>query len=139
MSFRNGEKRRSVYYVSARSCGGSRSSFATSRKRGTTLKEAAKWSTGTSLKKVSCKSTRFPFYQVSLWIETYCVFDGLDEEMTPIGTATRRSSRSLTSECIKAATTVGSSGFPVSTPERGAAFQQPRRSSTTRMTGKEFG
>lgn len=72
----------------------------------------------------------------SLWIETCCVFDGLDEEMIPTGTATRRSSRSPTSECIKAATTVGSSGFPVSIPERGAAFQQPRRSSPTRMTGK---
>ncbi|TNM91122.1 hypothetical protein fugu_003411 [Takifugu bimaculatus] len=57
-----------------------------------------------------------------------------DEEMIPIGTATRRSSRSPTSECIKAATTVDSSGFPVSIPGRGVAFQQPRRSSPTRMT-----
>lgn len=66
----------------------------------------------------------------------YCVFDGLDEEMIPTGMATRRSIRSPTSECIKAATTVDSSGFPVSTPERGVAFQQPRRSSPTRMTGE---
>lgn len=74
--------------------------------------------------------------KISLWIETYCVFDGLDEEMIPIGMATRRSSRSPTSECIKAATTVDSNGFPVSTPERGGAFQQPRRSRPTRMTGQ---
>lgn len=70
-------------------------------------------------------------------IETYCVFDGLDEEMILIGMATRRSILSPTSECIKA--TVDSSiGFQISIPERGVAFQQQLLSIPTRTTGKLF-
>lgn len=132
--FRKGEKRLNAYYVNVRSCGGSRNNFATSRKRETTLKEAVKWSTGMVFLKCNLD---FSILSNFCRIETYCVFDGLDEEMILIGMATRRSILSPTSECIKA--TVDSSiGFQISIPERGVAFQQQLLSSPTRTTGKLF-
>lgn len=61
---------------------------------------------------------------------------GLDEEMILTGMATRRSSLTLTSECIKAATTTDSRiGFQISIPERGVAFQHRLPNSPTRTTG----
>lgn len=75
------------------------------------------------------------------WFEThwFCVFDGLAEEMILIGMATRRSSLTLTSECIKAATTTDSRiGFQISIPERGVAFQHLLLNSPTHTTGGLF-
>lgn len=63
---------------------------------------------------------------------------GLDEEMILIGMATRRSSLTLTSGCIKAETTTDHRiAFQISIPERGVAFQHLLLS-PTRMTGRLF-
>lgn len=59
--------------------------------------------------------------------------------MILIGMATRRSSLTRTSGCIKAATTTDSRiGFQISIPERGVAFQHLLPNSPTRTTGVLF-
>lgn len=75
------------------------------------------------------------------WFKThwFCVFDGSDEEMILIGMATRRFSPTPTSECIQAAATTDSrTGFQISIPERGVAFQHLLPNSPTRTTGESF-